>query len=41
MPILWMVGASARYSDLLIPVETGTPPYKKELLREKREWQMG
>ena len=22
-----MVGASARYSNLCIPVETGTPPY--------------
>ncbi len=26
MPVLWMSGASARYSDFRVPVETGTPP---------------
>ena len=29
LPILWMVGASARYSCLHTPVETSTPPRQK------------
>ena len=31
LPILWMVGASARYSCLHTPVETSTPPRQKKL----------
>ncbi len=29
MPVLWMSGASARYSDFRVPVETGTPPRRR------------
>ena len=31
LPILWMVGASARYSCLHTPVETSTPPSRRGL----------
>lgn len=33
LPIFRMVGASARYSCLHTPVETGTPPYRQSKLR--------
>ena len=31
LPVLWMSGASARYSCLHAPVETSTPPYMSAL----------
>ena len=39
-PILWMVGASARYSCLHTPVETSTPPRQKKLapFRFRQMW---
>ena len=33
MPILRMLGASARYSRLRVPVETGTPPRRRNKVR--------
>ena len=30
MPVLWMSGASARYSNFRVPVETGTPPRRRK-----------
>ena len=35
-PILWMVGASARYSCLHTPVETSTPPCRQKKLAALR-----
>ena len=36
LPILWMVGASARYSCLHTPVETSTPPCRQKKLASLR-----
>ena len=36
LPILWMVGASARYSCLHTPVETSTPPCRQKELASFR-----
>ena len=37
MPVLRWSGATARYSCLRVPVETGTPPYRRSKVRSVQD----